>query len=53
MIAVLGGLADVERDLIRTRTAEGRSRAQTDTRPRRRLGQGIGGIVSRLGRVVE
>lgn len=23
MIAVLGGLADVERDLIRTRTAEG------------------------------
>jgi DNA invertase Pin-like site-specific DNA recombinase len=24
---VLGGLADVERDLIRTRTAEGRSRA--------------------------
>ena len=30
MIAVLGGLADVERDLIRTRTAEGRSRAQKD-----------------------
>ena len=29
MIAVLGGLADLERDLIRTRTAEGRSRAQT------------------------
>src|SRR6202008_2516066 len=28
MIAVLGGLLDVERDLIRTRTAEGRSRAQ-------------------------
>jgi DNA invertase Pin-like site-specific DNA recombinase len=28
MIAVLGGLADVERDLIKTRTAEGRSRAQ-------------------------
>lgn len=28
MVAVLGGLADVERDLIRTRTAEGRSRAQ-------------------------
>jgi DNA invertase Pin-like site-specific DNA recombinase len=28
MIAVLGGLADVERDLIRTRTAESRSRAQ-------------------------
>ena len=28
MIAVLGGLADVERDPIRTRTAEGRSRAQ-------------------------
>jgi DNA invertase Pin-like site-specific DNA recombinase len=29
MLAVLGGLADVERDLIRTRTAEGRSRAQS------------------------
>jgi len=28
MIAVLGGLADVERDLIRTRTAEGRSWAK-------------------------
>ncbi len=28
MIAVLGRLADVERDLIRTRTAEGRSRAK-------------------------
>ena len=28
MIAVLGGLADVERDLICTRTAEGRARAQ-------------------------
>jgi DNA invertase Pin-like site-specific DNA recombinase len=28
MIAVLGGLADVERDLIRTRTAEGRSQAK-------------------------
>jgi DNA invertase Pin-like site-specific DNA recombinase len=28
MIAVLGSLADVERDLIRTRTAEGRSRAK-------------------------
>jgi DNA invertase Pin-like site-specific DNA recombinase len=28
MIAVLGGLADVERDLIRTRTAEGRERAR-------------------------
>jgi DNA invertase Pin-like site-specific DNA recombinase len=28
MIAVLGALADVERDLIRTRTAEGRSRAK-------------------------
>ncbi len=27
MLAVLGGMADVERDLIRTRTAEGRSRA--------------------------
>jgi DNA invertase Pin-like site-specific DNA recombinase len=28
MLAVLGGLADVERDLIRTRTAEVRSRAK-------------------------
>ena len=28
MLAVLGGLADVERDLIRTRAAEGRSRAK-------------------------
>jgi DNA invertase Pin-like site-specific DNA recombinase len=28
MIAVLGGLADVERDLIRSRTAEGRDRAK-------------------------
>jgi DNA invertase Pin-like site-specific DNA recombinase len=28
LIAVLGGLADVERDLIRTCTADGRSRAQ-------------------------
>jgi DNA invertase Pin-like site-specific DNA recombinase len=28
MIAVLGDLADVDRGLIRTRTAEGRSRAQ-------------------------
>ena len=27
MLAVLGGLADVERDLIRTRTAEGRARS--------------------------
>jgi DNA invertase Pin-like site-specific DNA recombinase len=31
MIAVLDGLADVERDLIRTRTAEGRSRAEGKT----------------------
>jgi DNA invertase Pin-like site-specific DNA recombinase len=28
MLTVLGGLADVERDLIRTRTAEGRTRAK-------------------------
>jgi DNA invertase Pin-like site-specific DNA recombinase len=28
MLAVLGGLADVERDLIKTRTAEGRDRAK-------------------------
>jgi DNA invertase Pin-like site-specific DNA recombinase len=30
MLAVLGGLADVERDLIRTRTAEARSRAKAE-----------------------
>ncbi|MBO0906267.1 recombinase family protein, partial [Jiella sonneratiae] len=28
MLAILGGLADVERDLIKTRTAEGRARAK-------------------------
>ena len=28
MLAVLGGLADVQRDHIRTRTAEGKSRAK-------------------------
>jgi DNA invertase Pin-like site-specific DNA recombinase len=33
MIAILGGLADVERDLIRTRTAEGRSRAKARGQP--------------------
>jgi DNA invertase Pin-like site-specific DNA recombinase len=32
MIALLGGLADMERDLIRTRTAEGRSRAKAHER---------------------
>jgi DNA invertase Pin-like site-specific DNA recombinase len=32
MLAILGGLADVERDLIRTRTAEGRSRAKAQGR---------------------
>src|SRR5271170_2154625 len=32
MPAVLGGLADVARDLIRTRTAEGRSRAKAQGR---------------------
>jgi DNA invertase Pin-like site-specific DNA recombinase len=32
MLAVLGGLADVERDLIRTRTTEGRSRAKAQGR---------------------
>ena len=30
MLAVLGDLADVERDLIRTRTAEGRSRPRSE-----------------------
>src|ERR1700737_4217074 len=39
MLAVLGGLADVERDLIRTGTAEGRSRAQkAEARKRRAQG---------------
>ena len=33
MIAVLGGPADVERDLIRTRTAEGRERARARGQP--------------------
>jgi DNA invertase Pin-like site-specific DNA recombinase len=33
MLAVLGGLADVERDLIRTRTAKGRSRAKERGQP--------------------
>ena len=33
MLAVLGGLADVERDLIRTRTAEGRTRAKARGQP--------------------
>jgi len=33
MIAALGGLADVKRDLIRTRTAEGRSRAKAKGSP--------------------
>jgi DNA invertase Pin-like site-specific DNA recombinase len=33
MLAVLGGLSDVERDLIRTRTAEGRSRAKDQGKP--------------------
>jgi DNA invertase Pin-like site-specific DNA recombinase len=33
MLAVLGGLADVERDLIRTRTAECRSRAKARGQP--------------------
>src|SRR6201987_6516172 len=36
MLAVLGGLADVERDLIRTRTAEGRSRAKAQGKARGR-----------------
>ena len=33
MLAVLGGLANVERDLIRTRTAEGRDRAKAQGKP--------------------
>jgi DNA invertase Pin-like site-specific DNA recombinase len=34
MIAVLGGLADVERDLIRTLTAQARSRAKARGQPK-------------------
>jgi DNA invertase Pin-like site-specific DNA recombinase len=43
MIAVLGGLADVERDLIRTRTAEGRDWAKrpTPTIDRRAKGRSL------------
>src|SRR5438270_11902381 len=37
MLAVLGGLADVERDLIRTRAAEGRSRAKAQGKAMGRL----------------
>ena len=36
MLAVLGGLADVERDLIRTRTAESRGRAKAQGKHMRR-----------------
>ena len=36
MLAVLGGLADVERDLIRTRTAEGRERAKPSNKNHRK-----------------
>jgi DNA invertase Pin-like site-specific DNA recombinase len=47
MLVVLGGLADVERDLIRTRTAEGRSRAKARGkhmgRPRNRRKRPSGG----------
>jgi DNA invertase Pin-like site-specific DNA recombinase len=39
MLAVLGGLADVERDLIRTRTAEGRSRAKAQGKQMGRSGK--------------
>jgi DNA invertase Pin-like site-specific DNA recombinase len=39
MLAVLGGLAAVERDLIRTRTAEGRSRAKARGQPMGRPAQ--------------
>jgi hypothetical protein len=54
MIAVLGGLADVERDLIRTRTAEGRSRRRSagwadprNSPMRRRPRPGSGGLRAR------
>jgi DNA invertase Pin-like site-specific DNA recombinase len=36
ILVVLGGLADVERDLIRTHTAEGRSRAKAQGKHIRR-----------------
>ena len=43
MLAVLGRLADVERDLIRTRTAEGRSRAKDQGKA---MGRSRGSMVS-------
>jgi len=44
MLAVLGGLPDVERDLIRTRTAEGRNRAISGrAAPRHRTYGGVPG----------
>src|SRR3954467_13776114 len=44
MIAVLGGLADVERDLIRTRTAEGRKPPVIDA---------VCHLVARIGRLAS
>jgi DNA invertase Pin-like site-specific DNA recombinase len=46
MIVVLGGLADVERDLIRTRTAEGRqpgAKARAARRPETEIDRGTAG----------
>jgi hypothetical protein len=52
MLAVLGGLADVERDLIRTRTAEGRSRASISRLAHRQLGRGTRRTQLRAGYII-
>ena len=50
MIAILGGFADVERDLIRTHTAEGRSRAEGATLKELAKSQNVAvSTISRLG----
>lgn len=50
MLAVLGGLADVERDLIRTRTAEGRARAVEQGKRMDRVCRITHSTVSRIAR---
>src|SRR3954452_18398256 len=47
MLAVLGGLADVERDLIRTRIAEGRNRAKAQGKHMGRPASLTNGVVRR------
>jgi hypothetical protein len=55
MLAVLGGLVDVGRDLIRTRTAEGRSRAKTAERGHQtaRAGRDVAGIADSYDRSIS